>query len=248
MKKTTLITALFLLMGQALWAQEMHFGIHGSMRATWLLNNNVNDQGPNLNPEPAFAPAAGLSATYMLMEQLGLSINLNWARIDQKYNGDQNNISYEAHTKTRWIDVPLLLSLQTSGGFYFELGPQWSFLSKATETLTSSSTVSFTPYENKTFTDNFRKSLVSGIFGFGGRFALSDAFLLVAGLRFQYGFNDAVKELSEAEYFSALIDGTLSVPAIFAHIDQQSNYSYEKTTPLSGGVLLGLSYRLGNKR
>ncbi|MCY7410966.1 MAG: PorT family protein [Chitinophagales bacterium] len=246
MKKLTL-TFLAIITASLIYAQGFEFGIHGAYSSTWLLNQNVNDQGENLNPVSTFAPLFGISAKYTVAKSIGIMAELNLASVDQKYDGSVTGVSYAVTTKTNWIDIPVLIVLRSTGGFYFELGPQFSFLSGAQETFTSTPPDPIFNYSDKDFKNNFKNSQVAGVFGFGGDIPVSDYFRVVAGLRFTYALTDAINKLSETELITEALNGELSLPATYAHLDQLQNYHYERTTILTGGFHLGVVYVLNGK-
>ncbi|MCS6917335.1 MAG: outer membrane beta-barrel protein [Chitinophagales bacterium] len=227
-------------------AQSFWIGAGGAYNGTWLLNDNVNDQGPNLNPAATGAPSLGIMALYMANEIFGVSLEGQLSRIDQRFNGTDAGVDFEARTKTSWIDIPLLLFLRSKGGFYMEIGPQFSLLNKVTETAetTPSSPLAYT---DKDFTDNFKSNQISGVFGLGGMFPITETISLKGGLRLQYGFTDVIVELSEAEFLPKLLNNELSIPAAYAHLDQNRQYSYEPTNALSAGIRLGVLFMLSGE-
>lgn len=210
------------------------------------MNQNVNDQGENLNPALAGAPAFGVNALYMLSDVFGLSIEGNLSRIDQNYNGTDAGIDYEARVKTSWVDIPLLLTLRTQGGVYLEIGPQFSLLNNVKETIDTEPASAF-EHTDKDFTADFKSNQISGVFGLGGIFPITETISIKGGIRFQYGFSDIVVELSEDEFLPKLLNYELSIPAAYAHLDQNRQYSYEPTNTLSAGIRLGVLFRLSGK-
>lgn len=223
-------------------AQTLWVGAGGSYNATWLLNKNVNDQGDNLNPAASGAPAFGLMANYLFNNSFGVVLEANLARIDQRYSGTGSSGDFDARTKTSWMDIPLLILLKTQGGVYLELGPQFSFLNKVTETVESNN--SALSYTDKDFTDNFNNTVISGVFGFGGLFPITETVSIKGGLRLQYGLTDAINELSESEFTTKILQGKLGIPAAYAHLDQNANFSFEPTNAISAGIRLGIVFRL----
>lgn len=240
-------------------AQSFEVGLNGSINNTWLLNKNVSDQNDELNPSFTIAGAAGITATYYFNEKVGLGIEANSAAYNQKYSGDDNAAvlfrtgttgTFDAKTKLRYTEIPLLLKLKSEGGFYFEVGPMFSFLGKATET------ASTTPGHNSNYTDTrvktgFNSSLLSGVFGFGGRFDASDNIVITAGLRFSASFNDATKKFTEAEIVANLLNpnaasyfGSSGITNVYAHTKQTGDYKYEKTTAVRGGIQISVIYKI----
>ena len=139
MKKLFLLT---ILCGSALFshAQHLDVGVHGGFGNTWMFNNNVSDQGSNLDEVVTFAPIFGIHAGYNFTPLLALKVEANYLMVDQKYKGVEDDpmgsYSYKATDKASYISVPVLVQLCSSNGFYFELGPQFSFLTGGKEDYT----------------------------------------------------------------------------------------------------------------
>ena len=60
-----------------------------------------------------------------------LAVEGNLASFNQRYEGDIFRENYDAGDHLKYITIPVLFELKTSGGFYFEIGPQFNFLFSA---------------------------------------------------------------------------------------------------------------------
>ena len=137
--------------------------------------------------------------------------------LTQYTNLKNSPLKYESETNLTYIDVPLLFRLTSSKGPYFEIGPQFSFLSKAESTYKDSpSDPDFTTSDIK---DNVNSVNISAQIGFGYDIKASEKLTVGLGLRFGYGLTDAGKE-------------------------PDNSVGYEKTNTAVGGFRVGLSYAL----
>jgi hypothetical protein len=227
-------------------AQKLEVGIHGGYGTTWLINNNVSDQGDNLDPVASFAPIFGVHAGYYFPSRFGVVLELDYGAVNQKYNGKDGLGTFEVVDKVRYIDVPILIRKYSPGGFYFEVGPKFSFLSKATEDATHSPS-SPLDFKDKVVTNGYRKTVVSVAFGIGGHFQLVEHLYADARLRFSYGFTDATTSYSQAELAQRSAAQDISIGTYYAHQDQTGAFSHKNTNIATGHVLLGVSYELPMK-
>jgi hypothetical protein len=227
-------------------AQHLELGLHGGFGTTWMINSNVSDQGDVLDPKASFGPLFGLHAGYILPSRLGLIVDIDFAMDQQQYKGKMtlgsSTSSYEVKDKISYIEVPILLRKYSKGGFFFEIGPKFSFLSSAKET------VEYSPNNTGGYTDfnvasGYKKTVVSGVAGIGGQFTIMDNLSAEVGLRLAYGFTDATVKFSETD-LKGSAGHNISIGTGFAHYDQQGNYSYKSTHLATGHVLVGFTYHL----
>lgn len=241
------ITPLFMLLLCATTGRASHLdiGLHAGGGTTWMTNKNISDQGPELDPVASFAPLFGAHVQYGGRSTC-LYVELNYAPVNQKYKGSTTfaGTTYNAKGKDKlgYFSIPILVQLRSSSGFYFEIGPQFSFLTgaKTDASVTPSSGSDYTGHDTKS---NFKSTIISGAIGVGGKWKIADDLFLNAGLRLTYGFNDATKEYSQTEFANLPADKT-SITSEYAHQDQQGNFSYKPTHIATGHVLVGLSYRV----
>jgi len=223
---------------------QLELGVDGAFNTTWLFNNNVSDQGPNLNPNASFGGSYGITGTFFLGKAIGIGAEINFNSVNQKYDGTVSSVSFNATDHLNYIQVPLMLKVKTQSGFYFELGPEFNFLSSANGDLTSSPANSLADYSGKDIKTGLSNSVMGVVFGFGGRFPITDHIGITAGLRFFGALGDATTELGETDFAADAAAGKLGVAETFAHTDQSGNYRYQKTTIATGGIQIGVFYAL----
>jgi Outer membrane protein beta-barrel domain len=172
-------------------AQKLRVGIEGAYNSTWLFNKNVSDAGEELDYASTFGYQVGATVIYDFKEGVGISTGILMGTVNQKYTNFKNNpaLKYESQTMLTYIDVPLLFRITSPKGPYFEIGPQFSFISKA-ET------------EGKTSTQDIKDEVnsvnISAQIGFGYDIKASEKLTIGLGLRFGYGLTDAGKEPDNA--------------------------------------------------
>jgi len=246
MKKLTLLLT-FLSVTAVAFAQ-LEVGVAGGFSTTWLLNNNVSDQGPNLNPNASFGGNFGLTGSFFFTENIGVGAELNYNSVNQKYDGEVDvqvgEVNFDAKDHLNYFQVPIMLKVKTTSGFYFEVGPEFNFLSSANGDLTSDPSDDNFEYAGRDIKTGL-ENVMGIVFGFGGRFPVTDHIVLSAGLRFFGGLSDATSQLEETEFYNELAEGHLGVAETFAHLDQSGDYHYEKTTLATGGIQIGLLYAIG---
>lgn len=246
MKKFTLLLLLLTVTLYSASAQQyVQLGIHGGYGSTWMTNNNVSDQGSNLDPQISFAGIGGIHAMASFAPSIGLRLEVNMATIKQKYKGEGagpgGGNTFEAIDRVKYIEVPVLVLLKSSA-FYFEIGPKFSFLNGAKSENTHSNPF-ITSYKDRDVKAGFKSTVISAVLGLGGDFALTGNLRLTTGLRFAYGFSDATKEYSST---AALLSSpnNAGIATYGAHYDQQGYFSYKATHIATGYLMLGLSYRI----
>ena len=241
MKKLTLLLIAATTLATTSRAQQyLQFGLHGGFGTTWMINNNVSDQGAELDPQISFAGMGGIHVMAAFTKSVGLQLEVNTATIKQKYKGEDAG-SYDFTDRVKCIEVPVLVMLKSSG-FYFEIGPKFSFVGKATEDYGNE--FGLMEYKGKDVKSGYKNSFISAVLGLGGEFPLTKSknLMLNAGLRFAYGFNDLTKEYSSALALAA--DDNVSIGTDAAHFEQKGGFKYKATHVATGHVMLGLSYRL----
>ncbi|MFM7015149.1 MAG: porin family protein [Bacteroidota bacterium] len=247
MKKLILVAALAAITFGAQAQGEMTIGLKGAFNYTGLFNNNVSDQGFELDYAPTTGGSFGASFNYRLAEKYSIDANILISGHNEKYD---LNFGTEAkpspatlEDKLKYIDIPVLFKLGNGHGAYFEVGPQFSFLSSAKETFTyaSAPTVNYT---DKDFKNDFKGFGLSGVLGFGADFELNDNLGLTAGLRLGYAFTDATVEYTLTEAAALDANDNLSMNAMFNHTNKKGDFDYQKTTRAWAGLNIGLTYKL----
>jgi hypothetical protein len=160
-------------------AQKLRVGIEGAYNSTWLFNKNVSDAGEDLDYVSTFGYQAGAIVIYDFKQGLGISTGVLMGTINQKYTNFKNNaaLKFESQTMLTYIDVPLLLRITSAKGPYFEIGPQFSFISKA------ESEIETTTVDIK---DNVNSVNISAQIGFGYDIKASEKLTINLGVRFGY--------------------------------------------------------------
>jgi opacity protein-like surface antigen len=251
--KKALLTIAIVITAFTIQAQDIRLGINGNINSTWLMNKNVFDADDELDVASTFGGTFGVDAIYNFSEKAGISVGVNFiSTTNQKYEGedDGSSIDFESKVKLHYIDIPLLLRLTSSGGTYFEVGPQFSFLGKATEDLET--TPSFPEpfnYTDKDVKASFEKTNIALVLGFGVDIDVTPNIFITTGLRLGYGFSDVTKEFdNETELSAADDEQDLAFPTYWAHYENANTqngdeFKYEKTQRVFGGLHIGLSYK-----
>jgi hypothetical protein len=243
MIKKIAVLSLLLCSVQLVQAQEgIRLGVKGSYMSTWLFNKNVSDAGDDLNYAPAYSGAFGVQAIYMFSDAYGISVDLNYAGQNSKYE-DSDSKNYLTELKLRYIDLPVLFRVSSEKGPYFEIGPQFSFLAGAKESFTNKLDASDN-YSDKDYKDNFAGFGLSAVLGFGVDIKLTDMINLTTGLRFGYMFSDATNEYTAEEALEAGLNDQLSFVAASSHINSDDKFDYAKSNRIFGGLQLGLQFNL----
>ncbi len=251
MKKILALTVLVAGLSSAQAQEGMRLGVKGSFYSTWLFNKNVSDQNASLDYASSFSPTVGAQYIIMFKETYGMSAEVIYASHTQKYDGYLGNDKnvFEVETKLSYLDIPLLFRVSSPKGPYFEIGPQFSLLMGAKETLEFDlASSNDEEHTDKDFKDDFAGFGVAGVLGFGIDIKLTDMINLTTGLRFGYMFTDATSEYSEDEL--ADLDEQ-SAASYFAHYeaekglgDPKNELSYKKTSRAFGGLQLGIQFVL----
>jgi len=244
MKK--LLIASLILITVAASAQDFRIGVKGTFYSTWLFNNNVSDQGSMVDYAATFGAGFGLTSQYFFNENIGLSIDVLYSSNNQKLEGDlATDLTYESHTKVKYIDLPVLLKISSEGGAYVEFGPQVSFLAGAKEDFKSSPSLP-ADYSDRDVKQFFSGFGVAPVLGFGVDIQASDNWLVNIGLRFGYGVNDATIKFSEEKLNDVPADeGSWFAGWAHYNADTPPKYSYQKTNRAFGGFTLGIVYKPG---
>ena len=247
MKKLILVAALAAITFGAQAQGEMTIGLKGAFNYTALFNNNVSDQGYELNYAPTTGGSFGASFNYRLAEKYSLDVNLLISSHNENYDlnfGTEKNPSMATlEDKLKYIDIPVLFKLGNGHGAYFEIGPQFSFLSGAKETFTYNEIPTLN-YSDKDFKGDFKGFGLAGVLGFGADFELSEQIGLTTGLRLGYAFTDATTEYTEAEANALGAVDNLSLNAVFNHTNKDGKFDYQKTMRAWAGLNIGLTYKL----
>ena len=205
-------------------------GIKGSYNSTWIINQSVSD-APDTTYIPSFGYTIGCGIRYDFIPHLGVATDFLLTTHKQSYGNDGTGSDWTIYKKFNLMTLNFLLRYSSEMGFFVELGPQYNILKKGSESMDMYFPQPINDFEivysNRDITDNFTKSHLSYIFGFGGEWDLTENFYILSGLRFNYSMVDALSETGKKN------------DSIFRnHNDSPSNFAW-------GGVLLGVFYRFG---
>ncbi len=243
--KKLVVLSLFVLVALGLNAQSFYFGGSFTGKSTWLLNKAVFDRGASQDIGASFGNDFGIVGGVNFNESTGLEINFLFNKFSQKYVGTEDTWAgilgdYTSQSIYKSFDIPILF--KTGGeGAYFEIGPVLSFINAATYER---------DYDNALLTDVEKGDNVSyyngtnfgAIMGFGGNINVSDNLKITLGLRFYYGITD----IGGVNAFGWDVKTTEDMDQFYqaGHPTEDNHYGHKdfKTTPLSGGLKIGLIY------
>ncbi len=259
MKKLILVVALAAITFGAQAQGKMRIGLKGAFNSTWLFNKNVSDQGFALDYAPTTGGSFGATFNYMLSESYSVDVNLLISGHNEKYDlnlgTEANPIAGTVEDKLKYIDIPVLFKLGNGHSAYFEVGPQLSFLSSASETK-SNDKIGSVNYVKKDFKKDFSGFGLSGVLGFGADIKLTDELGLNVGLRLGYMFTDATVEKNSTDvktlsanpksnsFDSNAAADNISLNATFNHTTSDNKFDYKPTTRAWAGLNIGLTYML----
>jgi len=181
-------------------AQSIELGLRGGVDSFWLLNSNTSAASTKENKTISISYNGGLHLAFDITDNIGIETNVMYAALSQTYSGTFNNSgilpngdiylkgeSYTSKTALTETQIPLLLCLETNSGSFVELGAEYDMINGATYTGNFSN-----PSENQGYStaNYFAKSNIAGVFGFGGKYSITDYFFLLTDFRVTYGFTD----------------------------------------------------------
>lgn len=228
MKKILLIIILICL-SHYLYSQGwINASVKGGYGVSFLFNKNItNDR--NVSPELSYGNLIGGKIAYNFNEYHELGVEVLVSEHNQNYMIQPDSLSFDKSILFSTLDIPLLYRHHSEGG-YFEIGPQFSKITKASESISVNSS-------NNDITKNLVPNYISAVIGFGANFIGSDIFSLIIGFRFIYGLSDIISE-----------DGgktqTTSYPLNDSFYEAEYT-SYKQTNPFSALIIAELNFDLG---
>ncbi len=254
--KKALLTIAVVIAAMSVQAQSFRVGVTGGVNSTWLMNKNVFDYDDGLDVAATFGGRLGIDAIYSFNDKVGVGIGFNFlSRNSQKYTGDNRGndvrLDGELTSKLNYFDIPLTLRLTSSGGTYFEVGPQFGFLTSAKETYKNNSDAT-QDYNDVDIKNSFESTNIGLVFGFGVDIDVTENLFITTGLRLGYGFTDVTKEYKDGLAFladnpEALTNNAQYVTTGSANTDDAGAHNYKKTSRVFGGLNLGISYKFSGK-
>lgn len=243
--KKLIALSLLVVAAVGLHAQSFYFGGAFTGKSTWLLNKAVFDRGASQDIGASFGNDYGIVGGISFNDgAAGIEINFLFNTFSQKYVGVEDDFAgiysdYTAKSVYKSFDIPVLFKTGSEGA-YFEIGPVFSFINKATYER---------DMDNANLqdinTDNlaaYNGTNIGAIMGFGGNINASDNLKITLGLRFYYGITD-IGGVNAYGWDKAT---TTQKDKDYNFIDSSSDNEYGhkdfKTNPLSGGLKIGLIY------
>jgi len=210
--------------------QWIEIGARGTVNSTWLYNSNQwNDKG--IKYKPTWGGSGGIVLGFHYTTWGSVNVEALYSTFNQKLSSGIDSIKWTSGTKLAYLEFPILLHFDTKSFKYFETGIKISNLLSAQGSYNST----LVNYSNKDIKDNFDKSNLSLILGWGGAIWGEGGLLIHGGFRLTYGLSDIVSTLGgKGNEYLPLADGISAKPK-----------SYTKTNTVSIGFNVSLDYDLG---
>ncbi|MEI6682002.1 MAG: porin family protein [Bacteroidota bacterium] len=151
MKKTLsfILFALLFAAGPLMSQKQLYFGVGGTILSPYTIHQNNYGIPFLFDEKMTSAKGAGnINIGFDFNNHLGLKVEIGVATLGQDYNDKShgtngNNDLYARSIKMNYMQIPLLFKYRTGGAmtkFYLAVGPQFSFLTSATQTYTKNGT------------------------------------------------------------------------------------------------------------
>ncbi len=199
-------------------------GLKGGYGLNLMYNKNYFSDN-NFTPKMSFGYMYGGKVGFNFNEDHSVTMDVISSAFNQGYyynrlNADSSRSNYSRSISFNSINI-LLLYRKMKAASYFEVGPQYSAILKATgnDDIAGKSDVS----------GYLAKSYYSLALGFGGFVVGTENFGVTIGFRFSYSLSDAISPEGKS-----------------VHFPSQTNYSsYSPTNPFTGIMVMELNYDLG---
>ena len=206
----------FLLVSYQGYSQKGYgFGINGSINTVWITNQNMYGDA-EINHAVKVAPEFNLTGGYNFIDNLGLWIDLGYAKLGQNYSGTQGTSNTVRDINLNYFNIPILVKVVAGGEskFHLLIGPKFAFLMSANQTYTRDG-APYTDYIynlsgvkfNKGATDITDRYVGSDIFlmmDLGADIYVSENLYLNVGLTLNYG----LKVIDAPDYRIDNVHGT----------------------------------------
>lgn len=223
MKKITIILSI-IIWSHSVYAQTwIDIGLKGGYGVNYLVNKNFsNDRGFSQNL--SFGHMYGGKVGVNFNENHALTVDVVSSAFDQSftYSKDTNRTNYIRTIGFNALNF-LVMYRKTLNASYFEIGPQYSMITK------TRGSDNFTQTKNVDISENLVKSYYSAVMGFGGYLMGTENFRVTIGLRFSYALNDIISEKGKQTDF----------PSIAKY------ESYQPSNPLTAMVVIELDLDVG---
>lgn len=201
-----------------------------SKSTTWLFSKYVSDQGPDMDYAISGGQSFGIYGGYDATESFGVQIEMLINKHVQNYRGSDSiyffKSDYKSKVDLRTFDLPILIKLGSP--VYFELGPVFSFITRATYTLKADTVL----LNGSTSVKNDFKTNIGLAIGFGGDIKLADNLFINLGLRITPGLVDLGGVDSWGRSKSDL------------ELMKDANADNLKTHALNAAVHIGVKYKI----
>ncbi len=222
MRKAAIAFSIFIF-SQTLYSQTwFDVGLKGGYGPDFLVNNNFyNDH--NFSPKFSFGYLFGGKVGINFNETHALTIDVTSSSFNQSFNYlDSSKTEYSRSIGFNALNF-VLLYRKTTNASYFEIGPQYSMITK------TRFSDSYTQTQNTDVSENLVKSYYSAVMGFGGYLAGTQNFRVTLGLRFSYALNDIISSTGKQMDF----------PSITKY------NSYKTSNPFTAMLLIEMDFDLG---
>jgi len=225
MKKAITI---FLFFFSSLSFSQFYFdaGLKGGYGLTLLMNKNVTNDS-HVVSEFSFGHMFGGKIGLNFNEKYCINLDVSASSFNQAYTIKGDSFRWDKAINIRTLDVAVLFRNYVEGT-YFEIGPQYSLVQKATET---NSVLGGSDVKK-----NLEPSYYSAVLGFGAVLG-TDNVSLVMGFRATYALSDIVSDKG----------GRSTVPAypIDETFYKASYTTYKPSNPLTVRFMAELTFDLG---
>ncbi len=181
-------------------AQSIELGLRGGVDSFWLLNSNTSSAGNTENKTISVSYNGGLHLAFDITDNIGIETNLMYAALSQTYSGSFSNSgvlpdgnlylknqSYTSKTALTVTQIPILACIETNSGSFVELGIEYDMINGANYSASYSNPTYNPAYSTSNY---FAKSNIAGVFGFGGKYSVTDYVFILTDFRVTYGFTD----------------------------------------------------------
>lgn len=210
--------------------QWLVLGPRGSFNSTGLLNKNqLNDKGLKYKASWGWSAGAMLGVHYT---QWGaIHVEGLYSTLSQKLASNIDSVKWNSRTDLTYYEFPILLHFVPKEFKYIEAGVKISTLASAKSSFDSS----LISYSGQNALDNFEKSNISVVFGWGGSLWGNGGGLINLGIRMTYGLSDIVSTAGgRGKGYNSLSDGITATPK-----------SYKPTNTATIGFHLTYDFDMG---
>lgn len=240
----TYLLLIFLLGNLCSSAQMYQFGGNVSYFASQLLSKTMRYDGGDSAYVLTGGKSAGLTAAlyfdkggYYSKKVYGLKLETNFCQVEQSYQFFPGqgiidpDVFYRYRIKLSYIDIPLMFTMCPTHhqGLTFEVGPQISFLNKASAAIEEyKNTSPVLPVVN---TQTFNPTTFSIVAGAGLYYSFAETFALTTTFRALYGVSSLIQSGRTSTSVSPDKRLSLGITAQFVYkinkYDAQKNRGYK---------------------